>query len=84
MEINAVIKFLQLVYILVAFVIQSLKIYDTDNCCYDSSALQYAYSVDGTCWSCYMSIDDMNNKIDKIKAELELIVKKVDAIDEKI
>ena len=26
----------------------------------------------------------MNNKIDKIKAELELIVKKVDAIDEKI
>ena len=29
-------------------------------------------------------VDDMNNKIDKIKAELELIVKKVDAIDEKI
>ena len=29
-------------------------------------------------------VDDMNNKIDKIKAELELIVKKIDAIDEKI
>ena len=29
-------------------------------------------------------VDDMNNKIEKIKAELELIVKKVDAIDEKI
>ncbi len=29
-------------------------------------------------------VDDMNNKIDKLKAELELIVKKVDAIDEKI
>ena len=29
-------------------------------------------------------LDDMNNKIDKIKAELELIVKKIDAIDENI
>ena len=29
-------------------------------------------------------LDDMNSKIDKIKAELELIVKKIDAIDENI
>ena len=29
-------------------------------------------------------LDDMNNKIEKIKAELELIVKKIDAIDENI
>ena len=29
-------------------------------------------------------LDDMNSKIEKIKAELELIVKKIDAIDEKI
>ncbi|MDD2474836.1 MAG: DUF349 domain-containing protein [Dysgonamonadaceae bacterium] len=29
-------------------------------------------------------VDDMNNKIENIKAELELIIKKIDAIDEKI
>lgn len=29
-------------------------------------------------------VDDMNSKIEKIKAELELIVKKIDAIDEEI
>lgn len=29
-------------------------------------------------------VDDMNNKIEKIKAELELIIKKIDAIDENI
>jgi predicted transcriptional regulator len=29
-------------------------------------------------------LDDMNNKIEKIKAELDLIVKKIDAIDESI
>lgn len=29
-------------------------------------------------------VDDMNNKIEKIKAELDLIVKKIEAIDDKI
>jgi predicted transcriptional regulator len=29
-------------------------------------------------------LDDMNNKIEKIKAELDLIVKKIDTIDESI
>ena len=29
-------------------------------------------------------LDDMNSKIEKIKAELELIVKKIEAIDENI
>jgi predicted transcriptional regulator len=29
-------------------------------------------------------VDDMNSKIERIKAELELIVKKIDAIDAEI
>jgi predicted transcriptional regulator len=29
-------------------------------------------------------LDDMNSKIEKIKAELDLIVKKIEAIDENI
>ena len=35
------------------------KIMINNNCnAYNTSELQYSYSIDGICWSCYMSYDD--------------------------
>ena len=38
--------------------IEKLKIY-SNQCEYDVNVLQYAYSLDGVCWSCFMSYDNM-------------------------
>lgn len=34
--------------------ISLIKIFRNDTCYYDTSLLQYQYSLDGVCWSCYM------------------------------
>ena len=34
--------------------ISLIKVYRNETCYYDTSLLQYQYSLDGACWSCYM------------------------------
>ena len=42
-----------------------INILDSCNNPYDKNSLEYAYSVDSLCWSCYMSYDEfMSNTID--------------------
>ncbi len=36
-----------------------VAIYDRCNVQYDTANLKYSYSVDGACWSCYMSLDEL-------------------------
>lgn len=38
--------------------ISMIHIYDECGCEYKRSSLQFAYSIDGICWSCYMSYDE--------------------------
>lgn len=38
--------------------IESLHVFNS-TCEYDRSQLQYAYSLDGVCWSCFMSYDNI-------------------------
>lgn len=38
--------------------IEALEVYN-NGCAYDKSTLQYAYSLDGVCWSCFMSYENM-------------------------
>lgn len=37
--------------------LNNLVLYNTNNCAYDKSQLQYAYSIDNVCWSCYMTFE---------------------------
>lgn len=36
-----------------------VSIYKTGDVLYDVSTLKYSYSVDGVCWSCYMTLDSL-------------------------
>ena len=38
--------------------IESLHVFNS-TCEYDRNLLQYAYSLDGVCWSCFMSYDNI-------------------------
>ena len=38
--------------------IKTIEIYNENDCKYDVSSLQYAYSVDNLCWSCYLNYND--------------------------
>ena len=45
--------------------IDSIKIYNSCNELYDLNTLQFAYSVDSLCWSCYLSYNDFQtNTVD--------------------
>ena len=44
----------------------SLVVYNDCNEAYDISKLEYSYSLDGACWTCYMSYDDI------VKATLDI------------
>ena len=39
--------------------ISTVKVYNNCDCEYDNSVLQYAYSLDNVCWTCYMSYDEI-------------------------
>lgn len=38
--------------------IKTIEIYNDNDCKYDISSLQYAYSVDNLCWSCYIDYNE--------------------------
>ena len=43
----------------------NIKVYDECGCEYDYNSLQFAYSIDNICWSCYMSYDEfLSNTVD--------------------
>ena len=45
--------------------INEIKVYNNCDELYDLNSLQFAYSVDGLCWSCYISYDEFqSNTID--------------------
>ena len=45
--------------------INEIKVYNSCDELYDLNSLQFAYSVDGLCWSCYISYDEFqSNTID--------------------
>lgn len=39
--------------------VSEVTLYDSDGTAYCTDVLKYSYSVDGVCWSCYMSFDDV-------------------------
>ena len=38
--------------------IDNIIVYDGCGCPYDMNSMKFAYSLDGVCWSCYLSHDD--------------------------
>jgi len=68
--------------------ISVIKIYDDCDCEYDKSTLQYGYSIDNVCWSCYMSYDDiLQNTIELnqdfyVRTKISGIIQKVTINDE--
>ena len=68
--------------------IDSLVIYDNCGKSYDMKSLQYSYSVDNVCWSCYMSYNEiLKNTIELdsdfyIRAKLNNVVGEVRIDDE--
>lgn len=53
--------------VILSYAINDISNITINNNCnsYDTSELQYSYSVDGLCWSCYMSYDDcLANTVD--------------------
>lgn len=55
--------------------IQNIKIYNSKNELYDNNSLLYSYSVDDLCWSCFMSLIDMNKSIINIKSDIYIKIK---------
>lgn len=55
--------------------IPNIKIYD--NCCeeYANSSLEYSYSLDSICWSCYVSYNDILLNTVNIKNDLYIRIK---------
>ena len=55
--------------------ISNIKIYDNCDCEYDLNKLQFAYSLDNLCWSCYMSYDEALSNIIDIKQDFYIRIK---------
>ena len=55
--------------------IDDIKIYDNCNNVYDMNALQYAYSVDMLCWSCYLSYNDLLTNIVELHTDFYIRIK---------
>lgn len=55
--------------------ISLIEIYNDCDCVYNTNELEYAYSLDNLCWSCYMSYDEaLTNTID-INSDFYLRIK---------
>ena len=55
--------------------ISLIEIYNDCDCIYNTNELEYAYSLDNLCWSCYMSYDEaLTNTID-INSDFYLRIK---------
>lgn len=55
--------------------LSNIQILDSCNNTYDNSVLQFAYSIDGLCWSCYMDYDTFIRNIIDLKNDFYLRVK---------
>ena len=55
--------------------IQNIKIYNSAAELYDVAGLAYSYSVDGVCWSCFVSLKNMNKLIININSDIYIKIK---------
>lgn len=55
--------------------INNLVIYDNCGCPHDLSTIQFAYSLDSICWSCYMSYDEALKNIIDLKQDFYIRAK---------
>ena len=55
--------------------IDNIKIYDSCNNVYDMNTLQYAYSVDMLCWSCYLSYNDLLTSVVELHSDFYVRIK---------
>lgn len=55
--------------------ISGIAVYDSCGNAYDMSSLEYAYSMDNVCWSCYMSFDDLVEITDTMLSDAYVRVK---------
>ena len=53
----------------------NIKLYNDCGCEYDQSVLQYAYSIDNVCWSCYMSYDEFVANTLNLKSDFYVRIK---------
>ena len=50
--------------------LNNLEIYDECDNKYDLNNLQFSYSVDGLCWSCYLSYNDLLTNTVELTSDL--------------
>lgn len=55
--------------------VSSISIYDRCGDRYNTSLLKYSYSVDGVCWSCYMSADELTESTLNVISDYFLRIK---------
>lgn len=55
--------------------ISTVKVYNNCDCEYNNSELQYAYSLDNVCWTCYMSYDEILKSTISIKQDFYVRIK---------
>lgn len=55
--------------------ISNIRIYDNCNEEYDNKELEYGYSLDGNCWSCYISYNDILLNTINLKQDLFIRIK---------
>jgi len=55
--------------------IQNIAIYDDCDCEYDLSKLEWGYSVDNACWTCYMSYSEALSGVDSVDGDFYVRIK---------
>lgn len=55
--------------------ISTIKVYNDCDCIYDNSNLEFAYSLDGVCWSCYMSYKEALSSTIELKQDFFVRIK---------
>jgi hypothetical protein len=55
--------------------ISVVEIFNNCDCKYDKSQLQYAYSLDNICWTCYMSYNDILKSTVNLKQDFYVRIK---------
>ena len=61
--------------------VSKIEIYNDSNCLYDKNSLQYAYSVDSLCWSCYISYDELLSNTIELNTDFYVRIKVQGVID---
>lgn len=55
--------------------ISTVEVYNNCDCKYDKNELQYAYSLDNICWTCYMSYDEILKMTIALKQDFYIRIK---------